>query len=228
MTNVTQNMSGLTLRIRRACENSGRDPDSVRLLAVSKKNPAAAIRTAFAAGQIDFGENIVQEALVKQKQLRDLQIEWHFIGRIQSNKTRDIAAAFSWAHGVDRLRVAKLLNKYRQPDQPRLNICLQVALADEPGKSGVKPDALVTLAGEIADLPRLRLRGLMCIPPPSADPARQRHWFARLAEMRDQLNGQGFALDTLSMGMSNDLEAAIAEGATLIRIGTAFFGARPG
>ena len=228
MTNVTQNMSGLTLRIRRACENSGRDPDSVRLLAVSKKNPAAAIRTAFAAGQIDFGENIVQEALVKQKQLRDLQIEWHFIGRIQSNKTRDIAAAFSWAHGVDRLRVAKLLNKYRQPDQPRLNICLQVALADESGKSGVKPDALVTLAGEIADLPRLRLRGLMCIPPPSADAARQRHWFARLAEMRDQLNGQGFALDTLSMGMSNDLEAAIAEGATLIRIGTAFFGARPG
>ncbi len=227
MTNVTRNLSKIRQRIQQACDSCGRDPAEVSLLAVSKKHPADAIRVAFQAGQRAFGENFVQEALSKQRQLKDLDIEWHFIGHIQSNKTREIATSFDWVHSVDRLKVAKKLSEHRPPDQPDLGICLQVALADESGKSGVRPDNLADLASQIDTLPRLRLRGLMCIPPPSENPSRQRHWFALLAGMQNEIKQLGFSLDTLSMGMSNDLEAAIVEGSTLVRLGTAVFGRRP-
>ncbi len=227
MTNVTQNLSKIRARIRQACDNCGRDSAEVSLLAVSKKHPVDAIRAAFAAGQKAFGENFVQEALRKQRQLQNLDIEWHFIGHIQSNKAREIATAFDWVHSVDRLKVAKKLSVHRRPEQTDLGICLQVALADESGKSGVQPDRLADLASQVAALPRLRLRGLMCIPPASQETSRQRHWFARLASLQNELNQLGLGFDTLSMGMSNDLEAAIAEGSTLVRLGTAVFGLRP-
>ncbi len=227
MTDVTQNLSKIRARIQQACDNCGRDSEEVSLLAVSKKHPVEAIRAAFAAGQKAFGENFVQEALRKQRQLQNLDIEWHFIGHIQSNKTREIATAFDWVHSVDRLKVAKKLSVHRRPEQTDLGICLQVALADESGKSGVQPDDLAELASQIAELPRLRLRGLMCIPPPSEKLSRQRHWFARLARLQKELIHLGIDLDTLSMGMSNDLESAVSEGATLVRLGTAVFGPRP-
>jgi hypothetical protein len=227
MTTVTQNLMKISQRIQLACNNCGRDPAEVNLLAVSKKHPADAIRVAFQAGQKAFGENFLQEAIGKQRQLQNLDIEWHFIGHIQSNKTREIATCFDWVHSIDRLKVAKKLSGHRPPEKTDLSICLQVALADESGKSGVQPDNLAALANQIAALPRLRLRGLMCIPPPSENPTRQRHWFARLASLQIELNQQGLNLDTLSMGMSNDLEAAIVEGSTLVRLGTAVFGPRP-
>ena len=227
MTTVTQNLMKISQRIQLACNNCGRDPAEVNLLAVSKKHPADAIRVAFQAGQKAFGENFLQEAIGKQRQLQNLDIEWHFIGHIQSNKTREIASCFDWVHSIDRLKVAKKLSGHRPPEKTDLSICLQVALADESGKSGVQPDNLAALANQIAALPRLRLRGLMCIPPPSENPTRQRHWFARLASLQIELNQQGLNLDTLSMGMSNDLEAAIVEGSTLVRLGTAVFGPRP-
>ena len=227
MTTVTQNLMKISQRIQLACNNCGRDPAEVNLLAVSKKHPADAIRVAFQAGQKAFGENFLQEAIGKQRQLQNLDIEWHFIGHIQSNKTREIATCFDWVHSIDRLKVAKKLSGHRPPEKPDLSICLQVALTDESGKSGVQPDNLAALANQIAALPRLRLRGLMCIPPPSENPTRQRHWFARLASLQIELNQQGLNLDTLSMGMSNDLEAAIVEGSTLVRLGTAVFGPRP-
>lgn len=227
MTNVTQNLLKIRWRIQQACDSCGRDPAEVNLLAVSKKHPAAAIRVAFEAGQKAFAENFVQEALGKQRQLQNLAIEWHFIGHIQSNKTREIATCFDWVHSIDRLKVAKKLSAHRPPEQTDLDVCLQVALADESGKSGVQPDRLADLASQVAALPRLRLRGLMCIPPASQEPSRQRHWFARLASLQNELSQLGLGLDTLSMGMSNDLEAAIAEGSTLVRLGTAVFGPRP-
>lgn len=227
MTNVTQNLLKIRQRIQQACDNCGRDPAEVNLLAVSKKHPAAAIRVAFEAGQKAFGENFVQEALGKQRQLQNLEIEWHFIGRIQSNKTREIATCFDWVHSIDRLKVAKKLSAHRPPGQTDLEVCLQVALSDESGKSGLQPDRLADLASQVAALPGLRLRGLMCIPPASQKSSRQRHWFARLASLQNELNQLGLGLDTLSMGMSNDLEAAIAEGSTLLRLGTAVFGPRP-
>ncbi len=227
MTNVTQNLLKIRRRIQQACDSCGRDPAKVNLLAVSKKHPAAAIRVAFEAGQKAFAENFVQEALGKQRQLQNLAIEWHFIGHIQSNKTREIATCFDWVHSIDRLKVAKKLSAHRPPEQTDLDVCLQVALADESGKSGVQPDRLADLASQVAALPKLRLRGLMCIPPASQEPASQRHWFARLASLQNELSQLGLGLDTLSMGMSNDLEAAIAEGSTLVRLGTAVFGPRP-
>ena len=227
MTNVTQNLLKIRQRIQQACNGCSRDPAEVNLLAASKKHPAAAIRVAFEAGQKAFGENFVQEALGKQRQLQNLDIEWHFIGRIQSNKTREIATCFDWVHSIDRLKVAKKLSAHRPPEQTDLEVCLQVALSDESGKSGVQPDRLADLASQVAALPGLRLRGLMCIPPASQDSSRQRHWFARLASLQNELNRLGLGLDTLSMGMSNDLEAAIAEGSTLVRLGTAVFGTRP-
>ncbi len=227
MTNVTQNLLKIRQRIQQACDRCGRDPAEVNLLAVSKKHPAAAIRVAFEAGQKAFGENFVQEALGKQRQLQNLDIQWHFIGHIQSNKTREIAACFDWVHSIDRLKVAKKLSAHRPPEQTDLDVCLQVSLSDESGKSGVQPDRLADLASQVAALPRLRLRGLMCIPPASQESSRQRHWFARLASLQNELNQLGLGFDTLSMGMSNDLEAAIAEGSTLVRLGTAVFGLRP-
>jgi pyridoxal phosphate enzyme (YggS family) len=190
---------------------------------VSKTKPAAAIRQAFAAGVRDFGENYLQEALEKQLELGDLPLIWHFIGPIQSNKTKAIAEHFAWVHSVDRLKIAQRLSDQRPAHLPALNICLQVNVSGEASKSGCNPDELPALAQAVTQLPNLRLRGLMTIPEPTDDVARQHAAFARLRELQD---GLGLDLDTLSMGMSHDLEAAIAEGATWVRIGTALFGAR--
>lgn len=196
------------------------------LLAVSKTFPATAIREAYAAGQRVFGESYVQEALGKIAALRDLVLEWHFIGPIQSNKTRAIAENFAWAHGVDRLKVAERLSDQRPHNLPPLNICLQVNVSGEDSKSGVDPAAACELAQQIANLPRLKLRGLMAIPAPAKELSEQRKPFALLRELLQQMNTLGLQLDTLSMGMSDDLEAAILEGATIVRVGTAIFGGR--
>jgi hypothetical protein len=201
----------------------------VHLLAVSKTQPAEAVRAAFDAGQRAFGENYVQEALAKIAALADLraQLQWHLIGPLQSNKTRVVAEAFDWVQSVDRLKIAQRLSEQRPPGLPPLNICLQVNISGEASKSGVLPAELPALAEAVAALPRLRLRGLMAIPEPEEDFERQRAPHRALRELLEALNAQGLALDTLSMGMSADVEAAIAEGATLVRVGTALFGARP-
>lgn len=223
MSTIAENIAKVGARIREAAQASQRDYAAIGLLAVSKTKPAAAIRQAHAAGLADFGENYLQEALEKQLELRDLPLIWHFIGPIQSNKTRAIAEHFAWVHSVDRLKVAERLSAQRPPHLPPLNICLQVNVSGESSKAGCSPQELPALALAVARLPRLRLRGLMSIPEPTADPATQHAAFARLRELRDSLD---LDLDTLSMGMSHDLEAAIAEGATWLRIGTALFGAR--
>jgi pyridoxal phosphate enzyme (YggS family) len=196
------------------------------LLAVSKEQTAADIRDVALAGQTDFGESYLQEALSKIGELADLPLVWHYIGQIQSNKTRPIATHFQWVHTVDRLKIAERLSEQRPLDALPLNICIQIKLADEPGKGGVTPDEALLLARSIARLPRLRLRGLMCIPPPNElfDP--QLAYFQQCANLLASLNHQGLTLDTLSMGMSDDLEAAIAAGATIVRVGTAIFGER--
>jgi hypothetical protein len=196
------------------------------LVAVTKGKTAESIRLAAMAGVTDFGENYLKEALPKLQQVKDLELVWHFIGQIQANKTRPIAEGFAWVHSIDRLRLAQRLSEQRPFHAPPLNACIQVKLAEEPGKGGVTPDALRALAAAIAPLPRLRLRGLMCVPPPLEDKLAERAMFARLRGLLQQLNAGGFELDTLSMGMSADYESAIAEGATLVRIGTALFGAR--
>lgn len=211
-------------RIAAACRQAGRPPDSASLLAVSKTFPAAAVREAWQAGQTAFGESYLQEALSKQEALADLALEWHFIGPIQSNKTRPIAERFAWVHGVDRLKVAQRLSEARPADLPPLNICIQVNVSGEASKHGVAPDAALTLAREIVHLPRLRLRGFMAIPRETPDPAEQRRQFARLRQLFEQAADLG--VDTLSMGMSGDLEAAIMEGATIVRVGSAIFGRR--
>lgn len=223
MSTIPESVAKVRARIREAAQASGRDPQSVQLLAVSKTKPASALREAFACGQRDFGENYLQEALAKQAELADLELTWHFIGPIQSNKTRTIAGHFAWVHAVDRLKIAQRLSEQRPTDLPPLNLCLQVNVSGEASKSGCAPAELAELARAVAELPNLRLRGLMAIPEPTDDPAAQRAAFARLRELKD---GLGLDLDTLSMGMSHDLEAAIAEGATWVRIGTALFGAR--
>ena len=204
----------------------GRDADSVRLIAVSKTQPAAAIRTLAELGQQDFGENYVQEALPKLATLADLQLTWHFIGQLQANKTRDVAEHFHWVHTLDRERIAVRLSEQRGAHAPPLNVCIQVRLADEPGKGGISKTELAPLARRVAELPRLKLRGLMCIPPPREGFEAQRQSFEELAECARELRGRGIPLDTLSMGMSGDLEAAVAAGATCVRIGTAIFGER--
>jgi pyridoxal phosphate enzyme (YggS family) len=199
----------------------------VTLLAVSKAQTAEKLREAYQAGQTKFGENYLQEALNKQIELADLNIEWHFIGPIQSNKTQPIAQHFSWVHGVDRLKIAQRLNDARPADLPPLQICLQINISGEASKSGIAPNELLDLVKAVAALPKLTLRGLMTIPEPTDDEALQRQQFK---QMRDWLNGlkkEGFALDTLSMGMSSDYKIAIEEGATIVRIGSAIFGARP-
>jgi len=213
-------------RIEAAARAADRDPREVRLLAVSKTWPAEAVAEAFAAGQRAFGENHEQEAVRKVDALAAMPIEWHFIGPIQSNKTRPIAERFAWVHSLDRARVAERLSAQRPPARGPLDVCVQVNVSHEPSKSGVAPDEAEALARLVGRLPGLRLRGLMCIPAPSADVARQRAQFRVLRELRDRLAADGIALDTLSMGMSDDLEAAIMEGATLVRVGTAVFGAR--
>jgi PLP dependent protein len=204
----------------------GRNANSVGLLAISKMQAAESIRAVAGAGQRDFGENYLQEALPKLAALADLPLTWHYVGQLQANKTRPIAEHFHWVHTLDRERIAVRLNEQRPHSAAPLNICIQVSLAEEPGKGGIRCEEVAPLARRIAELPRLKLRGLMCIPPPLEGFAEQRDMFAKLADCQRALIGEGFELDTLSMGMSADLEAAIAAGATWVRIGTAIFGAR--
>lgn len=216
----------VTDRIAAAARRAGRDPASVRLLAVSKQQPIAVVRAAAEAGQAEFGENYAQEALAKVDALRDLPITWHFIGHVQANKTRDIAAAFQWVHTLDRPRIAERLSAQRPHHAEPMDVLLQVKLGNEPTKGGILPAEAPALAAVVAGLPSLRLRGLMCIPEPATGEAAQRAPFRRLRELLETLRGQGHMLDTLSMGMSDDLEAAVAEGATIVRVGTAVFGPR--
>ncbi|MBH3424422.1 MULTISPECIES: YggS family pyridoxal phosphate-dependent enzyme [Pseudomonas] len=223
MSNIADNIGLVTERIRAAARAVQRNETSVHLLAVSKTKPAQAVREAYAAGMRDFGENYLQEALGKQADLTDLPLSWHFIGPIQSNKTRAIAENFAWVHSVDRLKIAQRLSEQRPADLPPLNICIQVNVSGEASKSGCTPADLPALATAIQALPRLTLRGLMAIPEPTDDRAAQD---AAFAAVRDLQAGLDLGLDTLSMGMSHDLESAIAQGATWVRIGTALFGAR--
>ncbi|WP_046079378.1 YggS family pyridoxal phosphate-dependent enzyme [Halomonas sp. HG01] len=216
-------------RLDAALADAGRAPDGATLLAVSKTKPAAMIREAHALGQRDFGENYLQEALEKQEALADLDdIVWHFIGPLQSNKTRDVAEHFAWVHSLEREKIARRLDAQRPEALPPLNVCLQVNISDEPSKSGVSVADLPALAEAVLAMPNLRLRGLMAIPAPADDPAAQRRPFARLREALEDLRERfpEARLDALSMGMSGDLEAAVAEGATQVRLGTAIFGAR--
>ena len=223
MSTIADNIGQVSQRIRAAADAVQRDASSIHLLAVSKTKPAQAVRDAYAAGLHDFGENYLQEALGKQADLTDLPLSWHFIGPIQSNKTRDIAEHFAWVHSVDRLKIAQRLSEQRPADLPPLNICIQVNVSGEASKSGCTPADLPALAAAISALPRLKLRGLMAIPEPTEDRAEQDAAFATVRTLQDSLN---MGLDTLSMGMSHDLESAIAQGATWVRIGTALFGAR--
>jgi pyridoxal phosphate enzyme (YggS family) len=225
--NLPLNIRAVRERIRTACERAGRSVDSVTLLAVSKTHSVDLIRGAAREGVEHFGESYLQEALPKIETLRGLELTWHFVGQLQGNKTRAVAESFHWVHGVDRLRIAKRLSDQRPFHAPPLNVCLQVNVGGEDTKGGVTPAELPDLAREVAKLPRLALRGLMCIPPPEDDPARQRAWFAQTAQLLRSLHVPGTTLDTLSMGMSDSLEAAIEEGATIVRIGTALFGERP-
>lgn len=213
-------------RLAQAAAEAGRSAAEIGLLAVSKTFGAAAVRDLAACGQREFGENYVQEALEKQAALRDLPLVWHFIGPIQSNKTRAIAENFSWVHSVDRLKIAERLSAQRPADMPPLQICIEVNVSGEASKGGVAPAELPALAAAVAALPGLRLRGLMAIPAPTANAAAQRAAFRQVRELFDDLKTRDHALDTLSMGMSGDLEAAILEGATIVRVGTALFGER--
>jgi PLP dependent protein len=230
MSTIADNLQAVEATIQAAATAAGRAPAAVRLLAVSKTFPAAAVLEAVAAGQRAFGENYLQEALDKIAAVGEaapaVALEWHFIGPIQSNKTRPIAASFDWVHTVDRLKVAQRLSEQRPPELGPLNVCLQVNISGEASKSGVSEAELPELARQMAALPMLRLRGLMAIPEPQADQARQRAPFARLRMLAESLRRDGLELDTLSMGMSGDLAAAVAEGATIVRIGSAIFGTR--
>ena len=223
MSTIAGNIAQVEARIRAAAEAVQRDVTSIHLLAVSKTKPAAALREAYAAGIRDFGENYLQEARAKQVELTDLPLSWHFIGPIQSNKTREIAEHFAWVHSVDRLKIAQRLSEQRPAELPPLNICIQVNVSGEASKSGCTPEDLPALASAIQALPRLTLRGLMAIPEPTEVRAEQDAAFAKVRSLQQSLN---MGLDTLSMGMSHDLESAIAQGATWVRIGTALFGAR--
>ena len=225
---IADNLQGVRNRIEAACSAARRPVQSVTLLAVSKTFDATAVRAAFGAGQRRFGENRVQESLDKMASLADLRgaIEWHLIGPLQSNKTRSVAEQFDWVHSIDRIPVAERLNAQRPAHLSRLQVCVQVNVSGEATKSGLLPAELRSAADALRELPRLALRGLMAIPEPATDFDSQRLPFRRLRLLFDTLNGAGFGLDTLSMGMSDDLEAAVAEGATLLRIGNAIFGAR--
>ncbi len=213
-------------RIRAAAMAAGRAPEGIHLLAVSKTKPAAMLRAAYAAGQRAFGENYLQDALPKMDALADLDIEWHYIGRIQSNKTRDIATRFSWVHSLDNAKHARRLSAQRPTGLPPLNCCIQVNLSAEASKGGTSPDDLSALAHEVAPLPGLALRGLMTMPDPGSSRETQLAVFRQLADLQAELNAGGLALDTLSMGMSGDLELAIAAGSNMVRVGTDIFGAR--
>ncbi len=223
---LTQRLADLLERIRMAELRYQRPVGSVALIAVSKAQPASAIAQLASLGQRCFGENYLQEAIAKITTLHNPSLEWHFIGAIQSNKTEAIAKFFSWVHSVDRVKVARRLNDQRGTQQPPLNLCIQVNVSQATSKGGVDLDAVAPLATAIATLPRLKLRGLMALPAATAEFTAQRRDFARLRQTFELLNEQGYGLDTLSMGMSSDLEAAIAEGATHVRIGSALFGPR--
>ncbi|HXZ10133.1 MAG TPA: YggS family pyridoxal phosphate-dependent enzyme [Paraburkholderia sp.] len=228
MPDLVHNLDAVRHRIALAAQLAGRDPASVELLAVSKTFPAEDVRAAHAAGQRAFGENYVQESITKIEALADLRaaLEWHFIGPLQSNKTKPVAQHFDWVHSVDRLKIAERLAEQRPDNLPPLNVCLQVNVSGEASKSGVAPVEAAALARSVAALPRLRLRGLMSIPEAADSIDAQRAPHRLLHELFDQLRTEGLALDTLSMGMSGDLEAAVLEGATIVRVGTAIFGTR--
>jgi PLP dependent protein len=225
--NLAERVRTVRERVARAAAAAGRNAQSVTLLAVGKAQPAELLAAAADCGLTDFGESYLQEALEKVAALQERSLTWHFVGRVQANKTRLIAEHFDWVHAVDRLKVAERLSAQRPPQALPLNLCLQVNVAGELSKGGVAAAELPALAAAVARLPRLTLRGLMCIPPEESEPARQRAWFAQLRALRDDLNASGGRLDTLSMGMSGDFEAAILEGATIVRLGTALFGPRP-
>lgn len=225
--NPADGLSVVRERITIAARAAGRDPASVTLVGVCKSQPVERVRAALAAGLADLGENYVQEARAHFGALAGLDFCRHYIGALQTNKTREAATLFDWVHTVDRIRVAERLSAQRPESLPPLAVCIQVQLGGEATKSGVVPQALGALAGEVAALPRLALRGLMALPPTESDPARQRHWFAELRGLLEGLNAAGHRLDVLSMGMSGDFESAIAEGATHVRVGTSIFGPRP-
>ena len=226
MTTIASNLQAVRERIATACTSAGRSVEDVTLLAVSKTFSPGAVRKAHAAGQMAFGENYVQEALEKMADLADLPLQWHCIGPLQSNKTRPVAEHFDWVHTVDRLKIAERLAAQRPPERPPLNVCIQVNVDGGPTKAGVAPAETLALARAVAALPGLRLRGIMTIPEPAADFIAARALHARARAVFDQLNAAGLALDTLSMGMSADLEAAVAEGSTMVRVGSAIFGGR--
>ena len=226
MIRVTENLALIRDLLAKAAVEAHRDPAAVKLLAVSKKQPISKILEAAAAGQRDFGENFVQEGLEKIEQAASEDLVWHFIGHLQTNKTRAVAEHFDWVHTIDRLKTAKRLSQQRPPDRGPLNVCLQVNIDSEDAKSGVRPKELAGLAAGVAALPNLNLRGLMCLPAVRDTLDEQKEPFARLRELAESLAVGGIETDTLSMGMSGDYEAAIAEGATIVRIGTAVFGPR--
>jgi len=226
VTDITDHLADITQRVAFALERAGRAGDELTIVAVSKQKPAAAVRAAAAAGLRHFGENYLQEALPKIAEVADPAIVWHYIGRIQSNKTRQIAEHFDWVETVDRPRIAERLDAQRPPERGPLNVLIQVNLDDEPQKGGVGETGAIELAQRIVELPRLKLRGLMCIPPAGQRPAAQRASFDAVTALALRLREQAYPLDTISMGMSSDFELAIAAGATSIRIGTALFGAR--
>lgn len=229
MLTIAERWAQVRAEIAHAAHDAGRSEDDVMLLAVSKRHPAESIRQAYEAGARHFGENYLQEALEKQAQLTDLPVHWHFIGPLQSNKTREVAEHFEWVHSVDRFKLARRLSEQRPEHLAPLNICLQVNVSGESSKSGVSPTEVESLAEAVMELPHIRLRGLMCIPAPETDVERQRRPFEVLAELLRTLRHQHrqAELDTLSMGMSGDLPAAIAAGSTLVRVGTGIFGPRP-
>jgi pyridoxal phosphate enzyme (YggS family) len=227
MNDTTERLEKTRKRITKACERVIRDPESVCLVAVSKKHTAARVRAFHQAGQSVFGENRVEEALEKMSELHDLDIEWHFIGHVQSRKTADIASRFDWVQSVDRERILRRLSAQRPADMTPLQVCLQVNVDREPQKSGVMPECVSELARLALTLPNLSLRGLMCLPKRHEDPARVRSSFRALREIGKKLTTEGIELDTLSMGMSADLEFAIAEGSTMVRVGTDLMGVRP-
>jgi PLP dependent protein len=226
MSTIESNLQAVRARIAAAARAAGRAPGEISLVAVSKSVPAEQLRAAHAAGQRDFGENYVQEAAAKVAALAALPLIWHFIGPVQSNKTRTIAEHFAWVHSVASEKIARRLAEARPDGLGRLEVCLQVNASGEASKNGVAPEQLRALAEAVRALPGLRLRGLMAIPEPSDDAARQRRRFAGVRALLEQLNAAGFGLDTLSMGMSQDLESAVMEGATIVRVGTAIFGER--
>jgi pyridoxal phosphate enzyme (YggS family) len=226
MDTIENRLQAVKSRIAAACAAAGRNPRDIILVAVGKTFPAESLRTAHAAGQRDFGENQVQEALAKIDELADLGLVWHFIGPVQSNKTRAVAERFAWVHSVDRLKIAERLSEQRPAALPPLQVCVQVNVSGEASKSGVAPLEVATLAHAVARLPRLRLRGLMTIPEPTNDMALARRRFETVRDLQAGLVREGLRLDALSMGMSDDLEAAIAAGATMVRVGSAIFGPR--